>query len=56
MLNGTFVVVVDLGGDRMKRRVYLNLPSAQRAADRAVERGHTARVVLCELAPLGVIE
>lgn len=56
LLNGTFVVVVDLGGDRMKRRVYLNLPSAQRAADRAVERGHTARVVLCELAPLGVIE
>ena len=55
LLDGAFVVVVDLGDDRHTRRVYLNLPSAQRAADRARERGREATIALCELRPLGVV-
>ena len=55
LLDGAFVVVVDLGDDRHTRRVYLNLPSAQRAADRARERGREATIALCELHPVGMV-
>ena len=56
LLDGAFVVVVDLDEDRHTRRVYLNLPSAQRAAERAQDRGHTAVVALARLDVVGVIE
>lgn len=55
LLSGVYVVMVQVGEDRLHRRVYLNLPSAQRAAERAQDRGHDAQVVLCQLAPVGVI-
>ncbi|MCI1787432.1 MAG: hypothetical protein LKI58_05105, partial [Actinomyces sp.] len=37
MLSGVYVVVVTIDGDHVRRRVYLNLPAAQRAQERARE-------------------
>ena len=55
MLNGVHVVMVAhkvAGEIRYRRRFYLNLNAAQRAADRAVERGQAASITLCKLAPV----
>ncbi|WP_427018594.1 hypothetical protein ACQCSX_08705 [Pseudarthrobacter sp. P1] len=38
---------------RYRRRVYWNLPSAQRAIDRATMAGMDASMVLCQLVPAG---
>lgn len=53
---GVYVVVVETSDDRMRRRVYLNLPSAQKAVQRAQERGHEARLYLARLDVVGGIE
>ena len=56
-VNGVFVLVVDVSTEsepRLRRRVFLQAQSAQRAADRAVERGHHAEVVLCRLVPVEI--
>ena len=54
LLNGVFVVLVarQIAGEvRYRRSVYFNLPAAQRAQDRAVERGQAASITLCRLTP-----
>lgn len=54
LVAGVFVLVVTVPGDsepRHRRRVFLQAQPAQRAADRAVARGHHAEVVLCRLVP-----
>lgn len=54
MLNGVHVVVVAYkqhGELRYRRRFYVNLTAAQRAHDRAIERGQHASIVLCRLQP-----
>ena len=54
LVAGVFVLVVTVPGDpepRHRRRVFLQAQPAQRAADRAVTRGHRAEVVLCRLVP-----
>ena len=51
-VDGTFVVVVKVTGGRYRRRCFLTAASAQRAADRAIQRGETATVYLAELKPL----
>lgn len=48
---GAYVAVVQTAHGTHRRRVYFNLPSAQRAVDRAIEAGHEADVVLCRLIP-----
>ena len=53
---GVYVVVVETSDDRMRRRVYLNLPGAQKAVQRAQERGHEARLFLARLDVVGGIE
>lgn len=53
-VQGVYVVVVETAGERMRRRVYLNLPSAQRAAGRAADRGHDVRLFLARLDVVGV--
>ena len=50
---GVYVVVVETSDDRMRRRVYLNLPSAQKAVTRAQDRGHEARLFLARLDIVG---
>lgn len=50
-VTGVHVVVVETTAGRYRRRVYFNLPGAQRAADRAIEAGHSAHVILCQLVP-----
>ena len=50
---GVYVVVVETSDDRMRRRVYLNLPSAQKAVARAQEWGHEARLFLARLDVVG---
>lgn len=54
LVAGVFVLVVTVPSDpepRHRRRVFLQAEPAQRAADRAVARGHRAEVVLCRLVP-----
>ena len=53
---GVYVVVVETSDERMRRRVYLNLPGAQKAVQRAQERGHEARLFLARLDVVGGIE
>lgn len=50
---GVYVVVVETSDERMRRRVYLNLPSAQKAVVRAQDRGHEARLYLARLDVVG---
>lgn len=56
-LEGVHVVVVQVRGEhvppRYRRRVMFNLPSAQRAIDRAAQSGLEAHIVLCRLMPAG---
>lgn len=52
-VQGVYVVVVETSDDRMRRRVYLNLPSAQKAVARAEDRGHEARLYLARLDVVG---
>jgi len=54
-VHGAYVVVVQVGEDRLRRRCFLSLPSAQRAAERAQDRGHSAVVALARLDVVGVI-
>lgn len=55
VVDGVHVVVVRVNGEHYRRRVYLNLPSAQRAVERARHRGQGAEIVLCQLVPAGVV-
>jgi len=50
-LDGVHVVVVATTAGKYRRRVYFNLPGAQKAADRAVAAGHEAEIILCQLVP-----
>lgn len=52
LVTGVHVVVVETLAGKYRRRVYFNLPSAQRAADRAIEAGHSAHLILCQLLPV----
>lgn len=47
-----YVVAVHVDGDHLRRRIYLSLSSAQRAAERAEARGKTADIVLCRVTPV----
>lgn len=55
LLNGVLVLVVahhEDGEVRRRRRVFYSIAAAQRAADRAVERGHHPSITLCRLLPV----
>lgn len=56
LLAGVYVAVIETRGEhtpaRYRRRVYFNLPSAQRAIDRATMAGLEASIVLCQLTPV----
>lgn len=54
-VSGVFVAVVELANGNRRRYCYFNLPSAERAVRRANERGCAASIVLCQLAPVGVV-
>lgn len=48
-LNGIYIVVAEIqceSGKRYRRRFYANLPSAQRAVDRAVMNGREAHLLI----------
>jgi hypothetical protein len=51
-VSGVYVAVVEASGGKYRRRVYFNLPGAQKAADRAIAAGHDAQIVLCQLVPV----
>jgi len=54
LVAGVFVLVVTVPNDpepRHRRRTFFSLKAAERAAARAVTRGHRAEVVLCRLVP-----
>lgn len=51
-VDGVPVVIVSLPEDRTRRKVYMNLPAAERAVRRAREAGHSATLILCELRPI----
>lgn len=56
LVTGVYVAVVQIRGDhvppRYRRRTYWNLPSAQRAVDKAVMEGLDASVILAQLVPV----
>lgn len=55
LLNGVLVLVVahrEHEELRRRRRVFYSVAAAQRAADRAAERGHHASITLCRLTPV----
>lgn len=52
LVAGVHVVAVQTTEDKYRRRVYFGLAAAQRAADRAIEAGHEAQIVLCQLVPV----
>ena len=45
------VIVPDDPEPRHRRRTFFSLKTAERAAARAITRGHRAEVVLCRLVP-----
>lgn len=49
---GAFVAVVEVKGGKYRRRAYLTLASAERAARNAQAEGRSAVVYLAELKPL----
>lgn len=51
LVTGVHVVVVETAEGRYRRRVYMSLDSARKAADRANMSGHRSRLVLCQLIP-----
>ena len=51
-IDGAFVVVVKVTGGKYRRRTFLTVASAQRAADNARALGHAATIYLSELRPL----
>lgn len=57
LVAGCYVAVVQVRGTdlapKYRRRVLFNLPSAQRAVDRATAAGLDASIVLCQLIPAG---
>lgn len=52
---GALVVATHTYGDRHVRRVHLTLAAAQRAVERAEDRGHQAHIVLSRIVPVGVV-
>lgn len=57
LVAGCYVAVVQVRGTgdapKYRRRVLFNLPSAQRAIDRATAAGLDASIILCQLIPAG---
>ncbi|MEW9263342.1 hypothetical protein AB1207_01150 [Kineococcus endophyticus] len=51
-VSNIFVVAVRVDGDHLRRRIYLSLSAAQRAAERAEARGKTADIILCKVTPV----
>jgi hypothetical protein len=51
-VDGCFVVVVWVSGGKYRRRCFLTVAAAERAARNAQDAGHTAEVFLAELRPL----
>jgi hypothetical protein len=51
-VDGTFVVVVQTTGGRHRRRCFLTAASAERAAERALDRGENVTVYMAQLKPL----
>lgn len=49
-LTGTYCVLVS--GKTVRRHLYLNLPAAQRAVERAKKKGYAAHLILCQLVPV----
>lgn len=50
--DATWLVTVEVNGDRSRRNAYFSLRAAQRAAQRARLRGQRVRVVMSQLTPL----
>lgn len=57
LLAGRFFVQVVIDDDAQHRRtyVYRSAGAAERAVERARDRGQTAHVTLCQLLPVGVV-
>lgn len=57
LVSGVYVAVVQMRGTdlapRYRRRVYWNLPAANRAVSRATMSGLDASIILCQLMPAG---
>lgn len=54
-VRGCLVVVVEMPGEKYRRRTFLTLKVAERACRRADEAGHPASVIVPRLEPVAVI-
>lgn len=54
--DGAYAVVVELNRDRYRRKLFLTLGAAERAAKRARSAGHDAEVLLVRLQPVAPID
>lgn len=52
VIDGVVVVVVRVSGDHYRRRCFLSVAAAEKAARRAQAAGHNATIYLAELKPL----
>lgn len=55
-IDGSFLVIVEVTGEKRRRRSFLTMASAERAARNAVARGHNARIYLAEARPLWLLK
>jgi hypothetical protein len=51
-IDGSFVLIVKVTGGKYRRRCFLTVAAAERAARNAQDAGHNATVFLAELKPL----
>jgi hypothetical protein len=51
-VDGAFVVIVRVSGGKYRRRCFMTVAAAERAARNAQDAGHSVEVVLAELRPL----
>lgn len=52
---GAFCLVVTTPAGRYRRRVFLTVAAAEKAAVRATAAGHHAEIVLCRIDPIWIV-
>lgn len=55
-VRGGFAVVTETPDHKYRRRLYLSLSAAEKAAKRAEAAGYSAEVILCRLEPVAVVQ
>lgn len=54
-VRGALCLVVTTPAGRYRRRIFLTVGAAEKAAERATDAGHVAEIVLCRLDPIWIV-